>query len=866
MLRRNIKLIYEKRLYTQSSISRNNNLSGFNEDLLQKLQASFKQLVKEKYSKNDSSSEHTENSDFSNDIFAKNKLTKTLTNVYEDPEIKAIDIDAIIKNNSISSKTDIEDLKKMSNIIKKDPIFNNSKGKNFIMDIMKKHMKSSENGNAGKPKRQLKHLPFNNQIFDLKQHEVEIVQKNDVMTKLESFNMENLIYNDDLLENMKFKYGLKKYLASKFSEYNKAEIHKYFKKILASLNKNDKKSKLKPKGSTKATLIESFLNILLGHTEKPPVETKYISAFIRKDLYYLMLSDQRLYNYVSTHNSTEKLDSTTAFIKPIPNLENWIELVIVYDPEKVKPKILSQILNIKNSSIYQYFDDELMFDDLKSSVQSNLYLMKLLEGANKDFTIEHLYDEFKDYLRNGKDYGVMIVNEANKEVLIYTDAALKCHSWATQFLNKKLDELMPIKQGSFKAGMNIDYENLFDVDSATDIENVNHEINNCFKQISEDKDILKFNKSHIYQTQNYTGNDISAFSILTPAIEKTTIDKEDAVEILSSGSEDKIRLDIDTQSDAFIGQKSIVLGKILTNEEMNKTLFYNYFSYIPSLKGALHDQMRLLKQSNKESSALRMLSLETDTCIVSYYPHSVSDKMITLDYGKVIDSKDVFIPPLDILIDVKKISTYKTAKNNIYQLDMDKVTPMLLINQKVNFFKTVPLNYDVKFNQEFVYLLDNEHVTMNGNYEYLIKDKHTDECEFVTGKDMKKHIKSVIDEEFVNAYSSTAEKKFADFNDELDTHTLSEDSDVIKVKLPVKIKLDDKWENDHLMVEYKMNHYKLQISSPVENIHDIKIDKNYLYYNKGLNANNEHYLSYQFEDSENLLEIDTFFKKPEPEE
>lgn len=326
-----------------------------------------------------------------------------------------------------------------------------------------------------------------------------------------------------------------------------------------------------------------------------------------------------------------------------------------------------------------------MFDDLKSSVQSNLYLMKLLERANKDFTIDNLYDEFKDYLRNGKDYGVMIVNEDNKEVLIYMDAALKCKSWTTQFLNKKLDELMPIKQGSFKTGMNIDYENLFDVDNLADIQNVKYEINNSCRLISENKDISKFNKSHIYQTQSYTGNDISAFSILNPAIEKATLDKENAVEILSSGSEDKIRLDIDTQSDAFIGQKSIVPGKILTNEEMNKTLFYNFFNYIPSLKRALYDQTRLFKQSNRETSALSMLSLETDTCIISYYPHSVSDKMISLDYGKVINSKDVFIPPLDMLIDVKKISTYKSSKNNIYQLDMDQVTPMLLINQKINF-------------------------------------------------------------------------------------------------------------------------------------------------------------------------------------
>lgn len=866
MLRGNIKLIFEKKLYTQSSINRNNNLSGFNEDLLQKLQASFKQLVKEKYSKNDSSSKHTETNDFISDVFAKNKLTETLTNVYEDPNLKAIDIDAIIRKNSISSKTAVEDLKKMTNIIKKDRIFNHAKGKNFIMDIMKKHINSLENGNAENPKRQLKHLPFNNQIFDLKPHEVEIVQKNNVTTKLESFNMENLIHSDDFLERMEFKYGLKKYLASKFSEYNKTEIHKYFKKRVASLNIKDKKTKLKPQGSTKAKLIESYLDILLGNTEKPPVETKYISAFIRKDLYSLMLSDQLLYNYVSTHNSTEKLDSTRAFIKPIPNLDNWIELIIVYNPEKVKPKVLSQILNIKNSSIYQYFDDELMFDDLKSSVQSNLYLMKLLERANKDFTIDNLYDEFKDYLRNGKDYGVMIVNEDNKEVLIYMDAALKCKSWTTQFLNKKLDELMPIKQGSFKAGMNIDYENLFDVDNSADIQNVKYEINNSCRLISENKDISKFNKSHIYQTQSYTGNDISAFSILNPAIEKATLDKENAVEILSSGSEDKIRLDIDTQSDAFIGQKSIVPGKILTNEEMNKTLFYNLFNYIPSLKRALYDQTRLFKQSNRESSALSMLSLETDTCIVSYYPHSVSDKMITLDYGKVINSKDVFIPPLDMLIDVKKISTYKSSKNNIYQLDMDQVTPMLLINQKINFFKTAPLNYDVKFNQEFVYLLDNEHVTMNSNYEYLIKDKNTDECEFLSGKDMNKHIKSVCDEEFVNTYTSRAEGKDVDLNNESDIHSFGETSDIIKVKLPVKIKLDDTWQTDHLMVDYKMNHYKLQISSPVENIHDIKVDKNYLYYNKGMNANNEHYLSYQFEDPENLLEIDTFFKKPELEE
>lgn len=866
MLRRNIKLVNRKRLYTQSSIRRNNNLSDFNNDLLQKLQASFKQLVKEKNSKNDTSSKYSENNDLINDISAKRKLADTLANVYEDPEIKAIDVDAIIKNNSNSSKTAVEDLKKMTNIINKDPIYNNSKGKNFIMDIMKKHINSLETGNVENPKRQLKHLSFNNQIFDLKKHEVDIVQKNDVMTKLESFNMENLIYSDDLLQRIEFKDGFRKYLASKFSEYNKTEIHKYFKKRLASLNNKDKKTKIKLKGGTKAKLIESYLNMLLGNVGKTPVATKYLSTFIRKDLYSLMLSDKSLYNYVSTHNSTEKLDSTIAFIKPIPNLDNWIELVIVYKPEKVKSKILSQIQNIKNSSTYLYFDDELMFDDLKSNVESNLYLMKLLERANEDFTIKDLYVEFKDYLRNGKDYGVMIVKEDNKEVLIHTDAALRCNSWTTQFLNKKLDDLMPIKQGSFKAGMNIEYENLFDVDSLADIENVTYEINNSCKIISEKKNISTFNKAHIYQTETYTGNDISAYSKLKPAIEKATIDNDDAVEILNSNSEVKIKLDVDTQSDAFIGQKSIVLGKILTNEDKNKTLFYNVFKSIPSLKRALHDHTKLLKKSNRKSSALSMLSLETDTCIVSYYPHCVGHKMITLDYGRVIDSKDVFIPPLDMLIDVKKISTYKTAKNNLYQLDMDQVTPMLLINQKVNFFKTVPLNFDVKYNQEFVYLLDNEHVTINNSYEFLVKDKHTEECELVAGKDMNKYIKSVFDEEFVNAYNSRTEGKNVDFNDELDSHILSEYSDVIKVKLPVKIKLDGKWETDHLMVEYKMNHYKLQISSPVENTHDIKIDKNDLYYNKGLNANNEHYLSYQFENPENLVEIDTFFKKPELEE
>ncbi|SGZ40932.1 uncharacterized protein HGUI_03132 [Hanseniaspora guilliermondii] len=866
MLRRNIKLFYQRRLYKPSSINQNCNLSDFNHDLLLKLQESFRKIVNENNLKNKSPPVDIEKNEYNNELFAKDKLAATLTTVYEDPHLKSIDIDAIIKNNDTLSKSAVDDLKKMNDIINNDPIFNQLKGKGYLTEILKKHINSRQSAYVANPNRELKQLPFNNKIFDLKSHEFEKFKEGKPYEQLDAYNMEQLTYSDDLFKRMEFKYGFKKYLLTKFKGYSKRDFNMYYRRRIAYYNKKSENIEYKPKRGVKQKLNEALTDIVLGRIDKPPFDMYFQYFLIRKDLYSLALSDEHVYRLLSTYNSTENLDSVTTVLKKIPHLDNWNEIIIIYNPNTINKSALNKMRNIKNSLIYQYYDDKLMFEELKSKSESNLYLMKLLKRANNKFTIENLYAEFKEYLRCGREYGVMITKENDAEVLIYTDTALKFKSWATQFINKKLDELMPLKQGSLRAKMYIEYEDLFNVDPSTDIEVVHYEINQSCKQITEEKNISKFNKLRLYEAEVFTGDEIDVFSVLKPAIEKATMDKEAAVEILNCDSNDKIKLDIDVQSDAFIGQKSIVPGKILINEAKKKPLFYSAYNRIPTLKTAMFDYRILTERKKRERSALNMLSLETDTCIVSYYPHSITDKMITLDYGKVIETKDIFLPPLDMLINLKKIKCYKTAKSLLYQLDMSQVTFMLLINQNAKFFKTLPLNYDVKFSQEFVYLLDNKCVAMKNKYKFLAMHKNLRECELILKDDLPKYVKSTDIDDLVKLYKNQNERKLDDLNEELLLDDINENIEDIKVKLPVKIKIDDEWVTDHVLVDYKMNHYKLQTSSPVENNHDIKMDKNFLYYNKGSTAKTEHYLSYQFEDAEKLSEIDTFFKNSENQE
>ena len=862
MLRNRISKICQQRLIKQSFVNKKDNIDGFNQELLAKLQSSFKQLLDDDPHRNTHYSSDFSNDGYLKDIMAKNRLTDTVTHLYEDPELKSLNIDEIIKNNKDSKNAKSEKFNDIISHIDNANTFNNSKEKNSLIAVLKKQFNIDKIDEiAQDPKRKLKHLPFNNGIFDLKANEHEIVKNNDVMSNLETFNLDELTFSDSLLNVLKFKGVLRGYLVNKFIHYKKNELVKYFNKNIKNLKKTNKNLSLVTRKRTKDQIVDDYVDIILDGVKNPVSKCNYISLFIRKDLYSLMLSDREISKYVSAYNSIDNSNASVAFIKNVPNLNDWIELICIYDSQMIDSSMINKIQNFKNTLIYQYMDNELLLDELKSTLQSNIYLLHLLKSSSQTFSISELFKEFKDYLRYGKDYGVMILNDSNNsEVLIYTDTALQSGTWVKKFINYKLDELMSSQQGAIDNGTEVQYQNLFDVQDKESVEKKYYLVNEKFSALEPEKDLSKFNKDHVYYSHEYSGSEVTLHSLLSPQIENLNMEKQASMDPLCSNTDSNIKLEIDVESDNFISQKSIVPGVILKNEYSNKSIFTSRYKQIPSLMKALHHQTQLFGNEVKNNDSLNYINMETETCIISHYPYARDNKLVTLDYGKVLNIGDVFLPPLDLLINLKKVHCSRRTKKMLYQLDSNQITPMLLINQKVNFFKTVPLNYDVKYNQEFVYLLDMENVEIDNRYECLILNNAINECKLAEKSDMEEMIKYVRDEEFVHQYQENLELQKNKTSEVANEVSSDEGVNVIKVKLPVKIKIDNKWVTDHILVQYKMNSYKIHSSSPVQNIHDIKFDRNSLIYSKGFTSKNEKYLSYQFENSESLLGIEAFFK------
>lgn len=860
MLRKCFVRVSQQRLTKHDLHASNERVTEFNKVLLAKLQENFLAVPDDNFDKIRQRDE-TKTNLIHDDTF-KDQLTDVITKGYETQDLRELDLDEIINTNNTSTNITPEKLddfvKNVTSKIlqRKNLAFQPS----FTRFLQKKIDAEQLNQLATEATSKLKEQYTYTDIFNFTNEEILLGEKTTIKEHLASYDLNNMIFDHNILNFSGCKVALSNYLKSKYSTFLKTDLRKHFNQNIRALKKIQKSLKLVPTKHDKNKTIDHYVEEMLGGFKESKVQYDYTSVFVRKDLYSLMIRDPYVNRFIQTGVNSESDFISSAIIKEVPNLKNWVELICIYNPDKVSPLVIHNIQNYKNSLIYENVDNEKLCQDLQENLEYNIFLKQKLLYNDKLSTNSDLFTQFKSFLKNGLDHGVTILNDASgKELLIYPPSVLKSNTWVDTFLVKKQNEFLE----SGNAEGNIEYQTVMNVEEDKKVGQNYYHVDLKAKIIDDPKTIKSVPPEKLYYAYTYKNPDVSDHHILENPLRTLDEKYEELVDEMLSDENQNVKLDIDKDSENFVTQKSLVPGVILTNEYNNKSIFESKVKANPFLLDIFREHGESVNMF--KGSDMRDFDVKTNSLVLSYFPYSNATKFVTVNHKKEISFNEISFLPLNVIYNLKL--RYGNHRNfpKVFELDTNNVFPALVFNRKVSHLRTVPLNYDAKISHESVYTLDPESIEIENPVKVLYIRSLSEGCMLLNDKQVTSRYKDLQGTEFiediVNNYRLETENKEFDDNTEIAELAIKPRANMgfVNVKLPVKFRDGDNWVTDHIMVHYKLDSYNFNETSFVINNPEVEMERVISYPDIRSGRENLNYSSFQYESPKDLKKLSRFF-------